>query len=442
MISPALLQGAPRQQGLLPEEELIQSPLLAGQMQQQNQQGREGEQTIAANLPALQAAQYKAETQGRGLENEKLAAFLPAYKAALDRNQGTKPGENPDKTGTLPPQYSGIPGLQGGQPLENGQVPKPPSAYDQYKSLISGANDENTQNENAKANSQFLGLPATIKNEKSTALTAAKNAAITDALNDLKTNMQAAGDKPSDINDAILTTETKYPLLVADPDFKEALTNAKLHDPVFNLNTSNVRDMTNLRGISEKNTAPYLNARNFWSQGEKTYADYLKQGGPANPGAKSYQQGILDKFVGVSLQKSPTEAQIKLTQSWPGFQNYLEENKDSQGNFLGYKLKNGVFIPENVLSSMMDVMRDDVKGLADNVKQNNAGVRRMAGSDYNPDKAMIITDEELEKDLGRIPQKMEGSNFTNDPTYKSLDEIPANATGAWVNGVHYSPRKK
>lgn len=173
-----------------------------------------------------------------------------------------------------------------------------------------------------------------------------------------------------------------------------------------------VKDMTSARGISETNTKPYMTARNFWSQGEKTYKDYLEKGGPASPGAKSYQQGILDKFVGVSLQKSPTEAQIRLTQSWPGFENYLSENKDSQGNFLGYNLKTGVFIPENVLSSMMDVMRDDVSGLADNVKQNNASIKRMAGADFNPDKAIIITDEEIDKDLARIPKPAEPKTVT------------------------------
>lgn len=183
MISPGLLAQANQGKGLLPDEDLVENPLLANQMAQQNQ-------VTGAGLPALQAANLQAETQSRNLENEKSQAFLPVYQAALARYQ------NPSQGSPQPPAN------------QNGP---PSSSYQTFQSLIKPAADEANQNEFAKSQ----GLPLTIQN--TTAMTQAKNDALAQASQEMATAIQ--GIKPTDKNgkaNAIAGVIAKYPLLAKD----------------------------------------------------------------------------------------------------------------------------------------------------------------------------------------------------------------------------------
>lgn len=387
MISPGLLQGASRLQGLVPDEDLVQSPLLAGIMQQQ-------QQTSTADLPVLQAAREQAATQGQNLENEKLAAFLPVYKAALARSQGDGQPPQQNLPPTIPtnkntPSPIGIPAGMSQQ--QDSSQDKPLSAYDQLTQLNQAKMAEDAQNKRNEA----MGIPsysndanvalngAILKTTKSAsdafknevtpssansknpitweqaiaALPPGKTNLAQNLFNDYKDAHPEITQLPKDQLDEI----SKSFVAPAQPNYATVLTQGSGTDGQVNPVLAS-KLAPGIIGESKNDAATYAKTKGFLSQAEDTYADYLKN--PDDPGVRANMSAILDKFVGVSIQKQPTQAQIELAQAFPGLKNIAPK-------IIGW-LSTGNPIAPDVLGKMMTVMRTEASGLGDQlITQNN-----------------------------------------------------------------------
>lgn len=156
--------------------------------------------------------------------------------------------------------------------------------------------DIKTQNEDA--------LQANAEAQADQSVQIAKTKTVASAISDLHDKVAASDGTPSAINNAIGSIEAKYPSLVADDNFKEALTNAKLHDPVFNLDASNnklknglIGDFSKLRSTYDKSAASYVAL-----QGIKNSAAWGGGLGDAN---------AIRQMITLEGGKTPTDNDIK-----------------------------------------------------------------------------------------------------------------------------------
>lgn len=167
---------------------------------------------------------------------------------------------------------------------------------------------------------------------------------------------------------ALENIAAKYPHLAGDQGFEKRITEAKPANADYNnlgLGAAQARtiqsDVNSLRSRSLENSKRYDIARKALDQGEGAYKKYLEN--PNSPDAKATQQTIIDKFVQVSLQKSPTESQISLIQSWPGLENVVDKATG--------KIKEGKIVPDALVDGMMDNMRREATELGSDLKYTN-----------------------------------------------------------------------
>lgn len=165
------------------------------------------------------------------------------------------------------------------------------------------------------------------------------------------------------------------------PTAKEYMAQADRQKPnqQFNPDYAVSRREGGLRSTSNKESETYNKARDFQRQAEQTYDEYVKD--PHGPGSRSLQSAILDKFVGVSIQKSPTEAQIALAKEWPGA-------KDAIDWATGKIRDNAIITPENT-AAMMRAINLETTGLGSNLKGKNT-IRSNAAELGGVDPGLIL----------------------------------------------------
>lgn len=140
--------------------------------------------------------------------------------------------------------------------------------------------------------------------------------------------------------------------LMSNPHVKEWLSTAKgeQQNTVFNpFNQQRIEqtDIGQLRAQSAKAAKGYTDTRQVMSTVEPEYLSYKKD--PTGPGAKFMQQSLLDKFVQMSLNKSPTEAQYEIAQSFPGLKTVIDKET---GHLMW-----GQIVTEQAVDAIVDLMR-------------------------------------------------------------------------------------
>lgn len=185
---------------------------------------------------------------------------------------------------------------------------------------------------------------------------------------------------------ALVAVLAKHPIVASHPDVKEAIATAtpRNTEVVFNpflQGRTTQMDINSLRQSSRQSAASYIVARDVMAIVEPEYKKYVNAKGDDIAIKKQIQQSILDKYIQMSINKSPTEAQYAITTSFPGVEMLLDKT--------GQHLKWGALVTDDVIKGIVDIMRQTAIARGSNLKQMNNQFMQQAADAGDPQPNII-----------------------------------------------------
>lgn len=223
---------------------------------------------------------------------------------------------------------------------------------------------------------------------------------------------------------ALSAVVSKYPLIAGDPRFKEAMQAAspKNTDIIFNpagMAGNEIKDINSLRLMSKEDAKNYKFAKDALNTAETEYENYSKD--PGAPGSRVDQQGIIDKYVMISIGKPATEAQFELAQQFPGLENLLDRTTG--------KLSVGSIVPKPIIDEMMKNMRHSLIRIGGNLKQQNATRKQAAElGGVDPARVLFTPDDIIDSDSTAIANRAApGETAKRISSQAEFDALPSGA---------------
>lgn len=197
------------------------------------------------------------------------------------------------------------------------------------------------------------------------------------------------------------------------------------------------RDINSLREMSKLAAKKYVDSRDIMTTVIPEYQEYKKD--PTGPFAKQLQQSLLDKFVQMSINKSPTEAQYEISQAFPGLKTYIDQASG--------KLMFGQIVPEQTIDGIVKIMSRAGIERGQNLKTMNDNIEQQAIlGGVDPARVHFIPNSVVSQDStawsGLAGQKAAAGGAKPMKEWKAGDErINSAGTPMVFDGAKWSPKK-